>query len=199
MRLRSTLASALALALATSVAAAQGGPPLDEDTFRPTMAMLDSMLDLTDEQVAVIEPWRDTLLVESQAMRHQAVLAHEAFMAAKKGGVSDDSVTVLHNRFRGSMMALMPYRMQFMEHIKPHLTAEQVAIMDQRHEEQMAKMQKEMAEGCKMGQGQGGGGMGQGMGMGQGQSMGMGQGKGCGEGTCPCKGKAASDSGETQP
>ena len=191
MRVRSMLGSALAFALATSVAAAQGGPPLDEDTFRPTMAMLDSMLDLTPEQVELIEPWRDTLLVESEARRQQAGLAHEEFMAAKKSGLSEDSVTVLHNRFRGSMMALMPYRMQFMEHIKPHLTAGQVAIMDQRHEAQMAKMQKQMADGCKMGQGQGGGGMGQG--------MGMDQGKGCGEATCPCKAKAASDSGETQP
>jgi len=180
----------MALALTTSVAAGQAGPPLDEDTFRPTMVMLDSMLDLTPEQVELIEPWRDTLLVESEAMRQQAGLAHEEFMAAKKSGLAEDSVTVLHNRFRGSMMALMPYRMQFMEHIKPLLTAGQVAIMDQRHEEQMAKMQEKMAQGCKMGQGQGGG---------MGQGMGMGQGQGCSEGTCPCKAKAASDSGETQP
>ena len=121
----------------------QGGPggmPLDDAGFPPTIPMLTGMLQLTPEQVAQVTPLRDTLLAESRADRERAASLQAAVRAARQRGAPADSLVSLQEALRASMLRLMPWRLAFHARVRPLLTPAQVALMDQRQQEQMQRM-----------------------------------------------------------
>lgn len=142
----------IVLLLAAAVpAAAQGmgmgmgkgpmtGPPLGDADFRPTVAQLQTLLDLTPAQVAKATMWRDSLLVETRELRAAAEQAMAEMRGACARGVGADSMTVFRGKMQGAMMALMPARMQFMERLKPSLTPDQAAKLEAHHRQQMEMM-----------------------------------------------------------
>lgn len=136
----------LTLALGASTASAQrgAGPPLGDDDFRPTMQMLTGMLELSPAQVEAIEPLRDSLVEATRDTRARALQAREELRLARQRAAPADTLAQLQDRVRGAMMALMPYRMEFMNSVKQHLTEEQAQRLEAHHQEMMAQMHQEM-------------------------------------------------------
>jgi len=136
-----------------------GGPPLDDADFRPTVAQLQTLLDLTPEQATTAAMWRDSLVAETRGLRAAAQGAMADMRAAMARGVGADSMAVFRGRMQGAMMALMPARMRFMERLKSVLTKEQAATLDEHHRKQMEMMSGMhsgvMAPGCGTGKGMG--------------------------------------------
>lgn len=143
----------LALAGATQ-AQAQGGmrsgmrgggmPPLDDASFRPTVAQLTTMLTLTSEQAAKITPLRDSLLLQTRAHREEATRARTDMIAARRAGVGPDSMLVLRDRMQTTMMAMLPARLAFHDKVRALLTPEQARIMDARQQEMLGTMGQRM-------------------------------------------------------
>jgi len=173
MLVRTLRIAGLLLCVATVAVAQQrghmggmgGGMALDDQGFQPTTERLATMLDLTPEQVALIKPFRDSLLVETKALRAEAKQAHDALRHGCRTGVRADSVAALRSTAQAAMHALMPARLRFHERIKTALTADQAAKLDAHHAEQMKQMQSRMESG-----------MGGGCGMMGGRSSGQGSG-----------------------
>lgn len=146
---KTSLLLLLTLAGATH-AQAQGGmrgggmPPLDDAGFRPTIAQLTTMLTLTSAQTARIAPLRDSLLLQTRAQREAATRARMEMMAARRAGASSDSLTVLRDRMRTTMLALMPARLEFHNKVRALLTPEQARIMDARQQEMLGTMGQRM-------------------------------------------------------
>ncbi len=140
----------LALAAATQ-AEAQGGmrgggmPPLDDASFRPTIAKLTTLLSLTSDQAARITPLRDSLLIQTRTQRDEATRMRTDFRAARRAGVSADSLTVLRDRMRTTMMGMMPARLDFHNKMRALLTPEQARILDAHEQEMMGTMGQRMS------------------------------------------------------
>lgn len=138
---------ATGLALVTTLLAgglsAQGGPggmALDDAGFPPTIPMLTTMLQLTTDQAARLQPLRDTLLAESRADRERAAALQAAVRAARQGGAPADSLLRLQEVMRAAMLRLMPWRMAFHARMRPLLTPDQAQVLAQRKQEQMQRM-----------------------------------------------------------
>jgi Spy/CpxP family protein refolding chaperone len=155
MMVRTLRVAGLLLCIATVAVAQQrgrmggmgGGMALDDQGFQPTAERLAAMLDLSPEQVALITPFRDSLLTETKTLRGQAKQAHDALRHGCRAGVGADSVTALRSTAQASMHALMPARLRFHERIKSVLTPDQAAKLDAHHAEQMKQMQSRMQSG----------------------------------------------------
>ncbi len=150
----------------------RGGPPLSDEDFRPTVELLRGMLDLTPAQVESIGPLRDSLLAATRETRNRAQQAHYELMAARQRAAPADTLAQLQDRMRGAMMALMPYRMQFVNSVKPHLTEQQQLKLEEHHQAMMSRMRGEMGMEMK--------GM-----AGRGQSKSGKPKADCGSGECP--------------
>jgi hypothetical protein len=148
-----TILTILTLASA-SLAHAQGGAmggggmgmgmSMDDASFRPTIAMLTTMLQLTPEQIQKATPLRDSMLVNTRAARAEAQAARTSMQQARRAGVSNDSLTVLRQKFQGIMMGLMPARMQFHSQLRTLLTADQARTLDAHQQEMLGTMGQRM-------------------------------------------------------
>jgi hypothetical protein len=151
---RFTLVVALVLTSASS-AQAQGGAgmgggamgmgmPLDDASFRPTIAMLTTMLHLTPEQALKATPLRDSMLINTKASRAEALTARTAMQQARRAGVGSDSLTVLRQKMQTIMMGMMPARMQFHGQLRALLTEDQARILDTHQQEMLGSMGQRM-------------------------------------------------------
>ena len=146
---KTSLLFLLALAGVTQVQA-QGGmrgggmPALDDASFRPTIAQLTTMLTLTSEQAARITPLRDSLLIQTRAQRDEATRARTEMFAARRAGVGNDSLTVLRDRMRTTMMGMMPARLAFHNKVRALLTPEQARVLDARQQDMLGTMGQRM-------------------------------------------------------
>jgi hypothetical protein len=120
------------------------GMALDDANFRPTIAMLTTMLHLTPEQVQKAIPLRDSLLIVTKAARAEAQVERTNMQAARRAGVSSDSLNVLRQTVQGTMMGMMPSRMQFHSQLREILTPDQARILDAHQQEMLDSMGQRM-------------------------------------------------------
>lgn len=131
---------ALTAPLAAQGGGGMGGPPLGDDDFPPTVAMLTTMLDLTAAQAERVRPFRDSLLLATRDARAGARAARDAMQSARRAGVGADSLAALRAELQHRMMGLMPFRMQFLDRVRTLLTPAQQRTLDARREEMLGRM-----------------------------------------------------------
>jgi len=141
-------AAGVMLLIGVTAAEAQGrpgggrgmGPPLDDAAFRPTIASLTTLLQLTPDQVMRITPLRDTLLLNTRSARQEARAVRAAMAEARRSGASADSMAALRAKLQGIMLGMMPARTQFHAAVRALLTEEQAKVFDAREQEMMGSM-----------------------------------------------------------